>query len=144
MTELKFSVPAWFWRLPLALVFIYAAAEKIISPADFALTIHNYRLLPLWAIGPLALVLPWLELWAGLAVLKKGEWGRAAALILGLLLIVFMLAVSFNLARGLDFECGCFGPGGRRAGLTLLGQDALLLVCALMTFFRGEKRKGPA
>ncbi|MDL2260384.1 DoxX family membrane protein [Deltaproteobacteria bacterium OttesenSCG-928-K17] len=121
----------YLWRLPLAVVFCYAAIEKIIDPADFARTIHNYRLLPLEAVAPLAITLPWVEIWAGLLVLTR-SWGKAAALILAGLLVVFMLAVGFNLARGLDFECGCFGSGGRQAGLNLLWQDGLLLICALM------------
>lgn len=115
--------------LPLALVFLYAAWSKIAEPAAFAATIGNYRLLPPWALAPLALFLPWLELWAAL-LLFFNRWRRPAALVLALLLAVFMLAVGFNLARGLDFECGCFGPGGRSAGLKLLLQDGLLLLLA--------------
>jgi uncharacterized membrane protein YphA (DoxX/SURF4 family) len=118
----------WLCRLSLGLVFIYAALPKIADPAAFALALDNYRLFPLVTIAPLALVLPWLEFWAGVLVLG-GCWRRPAALILGALLVSFILAVGYNLYRGLDFECGCFG-GGRRAGLALLGQDALLLVCA--------------
>lgn len=112
--------------------------EKIIDPAAFAQTIDNYRLFPAFSIGPLAIVLPWLEMITALAVLIGGPWKRPAALILAVLLISFMLAVGFNLARGLDFQCGCFGSadGGRRAGLTLLIQDALLLVCAIGLIWR--------
>lgn len=128
----------WIFRLALSLVFAYAAVEKIIDPAAFAQTIDNYRLFPAFSIGPLAIVLPWLEMITALAVLIGGPWKRPAALILAVLLISFMLAVGFNLARGLDFECGCFGSadGGRRAGLTLLIQDALLLVCAIGLIWR--------
>lgn len=128
----------WVFRLALALVFAYAAIEKIIDPAAFAQSIDNYRLFPAFSIGPLAIVLPWLEMITALAVIIGGPWKRPAALILGVLLISFILAVGFNLARGLDFECGCFGSadGGRRAGLTLLIQDALLLICAFGLIWR--------
>lgn len=128
----------WIFRLALGLVFAYAAVEKIFDPAAFALTIDNYRLFPAFSIGPLAIVLPWLEMITALAVLIGGPWKRPAALILAVLLISFMLAVGFNLARGLDFQCGCFGSadGGRRAGLTLLIQDTLLLVCAIGLIWR--------
>jgi Methylamine utilisation protein MauE. len=120
----------WIFRLALALVFAYAAIEKIIDPAGFAQTIDNYRLFPAFSIGPLAILLPWLEMITALAVIIGGPWKRPAALILAVLLISFMLAVGFNLARGLDFECGCFGSDGRQAGLKLLVQDGLLLICA--------------
>ena len=125
----------WLWRLPLGVVFVYAAWEKIMDPADFAATIYNYRLFPLPVIAPLAIALPWLEITAGLMVLA-GVWKRAAALILGVLLVSFIAAVGFNLVRGLDFECGCFGSGSRRAGINLLWQDALLLVCATALVFK--------
>ena len=125
----------WLWRLPLGLVFIYASLEKIADPDAFALTIDNYRLFPVFSIGPLAIVLPWLELWAGGLVIT-GIWKRPAALILGVLLTGFILAVGFNLYRGLDFECGCFGSGSRQAGINLLWQDGLLLICAIMLFLK--------
>lgn len=134
----KSRLTSWLWRLPLAAVFIYAAVEKIIDPADFARSIENYRLFPAWSVGPLAITLPWLELWAALLLFRE-NWRRSAALILGIMLTAFMLAVGFNLGRGLDFECGCFGSGGRRAGTKLLIQDGLLLICAAMTFFKKEK-----
>lgn len=123
----------WLCRLVLALVFTYAAWDKILDPAGFALSIDNYRLFPLPLIGPMAIFLPWLEIWAALMLFVK-RWRRAAALILGALLITFILAVGFNLLRGLDFECGCFGSGGRQAGLILLIQDGMLLICALYVF----------
>jgi len=131
------------WRLPLALVFLYAAWEKIADPESFAQTIANYRLFPGWSIGPLALILPFVELWAAL-LLFTGKWRKASALILALLLISFITAVGFNLGRGLDFDCGCFGPSGRRAGIKLLVQDGLLLFCALMVFFKRDRATASA
>lgn len=128
------------WRWPLGLVFIYASLEKIADPAAFAVTIDNYRLFPLWTIGPLAIALPWLELWAGLMVLV-GVWKRPAAFILAVLLTAFMMAVGYNLHRGLDFECGCFGSGSRRAGINLMWQDALLLICAVMLILKRPRVK---
>ena len=130
----------WLWRLPLGAVFIYAAWEKILEPADFAATIHNYRLFPPPVVAPLAITLPWLEMTAGVLVVI-GVWKRAAALVLGALLAAFMLAVGYNLARGLDFECGCFGSGSRRAGINLMWQDALLLICAAMLVLKRPRFK---
>ena len=130
----------WLCRLALGLTFIYAAVGKIHDPAEFAAVIVNYRLFPAAVIGPLAIWLPWLELWAGFLILT-GLSRRPAALLLGLMLVSFMLAVGFNLYRGLDFECGCFGVlgasgGGRQAGFNLLWQDGLLLLCAAFLFAR--------
>lgn len=124
----------WLCRLSLGLVFIYAALPKITNPATFAITLYNYRLFPLVTITPLTFILPWLEFWAGILVLC-GYWKQPAALILGILLISFILAISYNLYRGLNFECGCFGDG-RRAGMTLLEQDTLLLACAVILIIK--------
>ncbi len=129
----------WLCRLSLSAVFIYAAYEKIINPDEFAETINNYRLFPLFTIGPLALVLPWLELICAFFVLF-GLWLKPASFILALLLIGFIAAVSFNLYRGLDFECGCFGSGAdRQAGWNLIWQDGLLLLASLFLFFKKGK-----
>ncbi|MGH9368261.1 MAG: MauE/DoxX family redox-associated membrane protein [Thermoanaerobaculia bacterium] len=92
----------------LAAFFVVAAVAKIADPPGFAHEIHNYRLLPAAAVNALALTLPWLELLAGLA-LFLGLWRRTAAGVLALLLVVFIGALSINLARRHPVDCGCFG-----------------------------------
>lgn len=92
----------------LAAVFVVAAAGKIADPPGFAHEIHNYALLPGFAVNALALVLPWLELVCGLA-LFVGVARRSSARILGLLLVVFVIALGINLIRGRPVDCGCFG-----------------------------------
>jgi putative oxidoreductase len=92
----------------LAAFFVVAGAAKIADPPGFAHEIHNYRLLPAAAIGAFALILPWLEVLAGVA-LFLGLWRREAAGLLGVLLIVFTGALTINLARHHPVDCGCFG-----------------------------------
>ena len=92
----------------LAAVFVVAAVGKIADPPGFAHEVHNYALLPGFAINTLAIVLPWLELVCGLA-LFVGLARRSAARILGLLLVVFVIALGINLLRGRPVDCGCFG-----------------------------------
>ena len=92
----------------LAAFFVVAAAAKIADPPGFAHEIHNYRLLPAAAVNAFALTLPWLELLTGL-VLFFGLWSRAAAGVFALLLVVFIGALSINLARDHPVDCGCFG-----------------------------------
>ena len=72
-------------RLTLGLTFILAALPKIVDPPSLAKTIWAYQLVPAPALNPMALVLPWLELSCGLA-LVAGTWVRAAALWVGALL----------------------------------------------------------
>ena len=104
---LTHPVPASLLRVALGVVFMVAAADKIASPGAFAQNIANYRLLPYQAINALAIVLPWLEMVAGL-LLVVGWWTRAAVLIINGLLVVFIVAISQAMARGLDISCGCF------------------------------------
>ena len=69
--------------------------------------IYNYRLLPGGIVNAMALVMPWLELLAGLALIL-GVWRREAAVVVGVLLVVFLVAIGINLARGHAVDCGCF------------------------------------
>lgn len=94
-------------RLILGIVFIYASVDKIFHPGQFAEVIHNYQILPDLLINPTAIVLPWLELILGLFLLI-GVWLPGSVFLTNVLLFVFMGAMVFNLARGLDIHCGCF------------------------------------
>ncbi|MDR1546764.1 MAG: hypothetical protein LBU12_08685 [Deltaproteobacteria bacterium] len=122
-------------RLVLGGAFIWAAVAKIGRPQELAETIVGYRLLPEALIAPLALTLPFLELWAALAALAgPPRFRRAGAVLLGLMLAAFMLAAAQGLIRGLDFECGCFGSAdSRRPGPRFFLEDALLLAAAVLT-----------
>jgi uncharacterized membrane protein YphA (DoxX/SURF4 family) len=94
-------------QLGLGVLFIAAALPKLLDPPSFAHMIYNYRVLPGGLVNPLALVLPWLELLCGLA-LVLGIWSRTAATLVGSLLVVFTVALTFNLLRGNAIDCGCF------------------------------------
>ncbi|HEY1435832.1 MAG TPA: MauE/DoxX family redox-associated membrane protein [Thermoanaerobaculia bacterium] len=92
----------------LAAVFVVAGFGKITDPPGFAHEIHNYGLVPGVAVNAMAIVLPWIEVVCGLA-LFLGIARRSSARILGLLLVVFVIALSINLIRGKPVDCGCFG-----------------------------------
>jgi putative oxidoreductase len=92
----------------LAAVFVVAGFSKIVDPPGFAHEVHNYALLPGVAVNAMALVLPWIEVVCGLA-LFVGIARRSSARILGVLLVVFMIALAINLVRGRPIDCGCFG-----------------------------------
>ena len=98
-------------RAYLATVFLLACWHKIVDPAAFALDIATYQILPLESVNLMAIVLPWVELAAGLMLLV-GLRTRAAALLVTGMLLMFTLAVSLALAKGLDMSCGCFASQG--------------------------------
>jgi uncharacterized membrane protein YphA (DoxX/SURF4 family) len=97
-------------RLAMAGIFIYASIDKIAHPAAFAKDVYNYQILPDAWVNLTALVLPWLELVLGLCLLA-GVWMHGALLAANGLLLVFFAALVFNMARGLDVNCGCFSTG---------------------------------
>ena len=100
-------------RLILGVTFVLAALPKIGDPPSLAKAIWAYQLVPALVLNPMALVLPWLELVCGLALLA-GIWVRAAALWVGALLLAFSLALAVNLAQHRPIDCGCFGAAGPR------------------------------
>ena len=124
----------WFvlmCRLAVGGVFIYASLDKLAHPEAFAQAIHYYRMVPGVLLHPWAHFLPVLEMVLGCA-LVLGLWRRGAALLSGGLIVVFMIAITTALIRGLDISCGCFNTdGGHGVGLDLLLRDVVLLLLTL-------------
>ena len=94
-------------QIALGVIFVAAALPKIVDPPSFAHMIYNYRLVSGALINVMALVMPWIELLCGLALIL-GIWQGTARSIIGALLITFILAIAINLARGNAIDCGCF------------------------------------
>jgi uncharacterized membrane protein YphA (DoxX/SURF4 family) len=126
------------FRLFLAAIFIYAAVQKIGKPHAFADEIRNYGVVD---YGPplyiMAVVLPWVELFCGLA-LVTGVALRGAALFLIGLNVMFLVVISKRTAEYVSggtsfmevyFDCGC-GFGAVYAWKKLL-EDGLYLLFAL-------------
>lgn len=105
-------------RIALGGLFIFASLDKIWNPGLFANAVSNYRILPLALLHITAIILPWLELIIGMALIVN-VYQRAANIILGGLLIIFTLAVSAAMLRGLDFNCGCFDLNATSSNLGL-------------------------
>jgi len=128
-------------RLALGGIFIYSSLDKIAHPHEFARIIANYAILPDWLVTLPALVLPWLELMAGL-LLVAGIWTRSAAALLALLLLAFILALGINAVRGVDVSCGCFSTSAadRENAWILVFRDLLILIPGLVIVFFGRDK----
>jgi putative oxidoreductase len=139
-------------EVALGVIFIAAALPKITDPPAFAHMIYNYRMLPGGAVNVLALVMPWIELFCGIA-LVLGVWRRAAALIIAAMLATFIVAIGVNLLRGHAVDCGCFdvkAAGKSREALLrdmwwVLARDVGLLLMAGISLAasRREPRRWP-
>jgi len=125
-------------RLILGVVFIYASIDKILHPAAFAEAVYNYQILPDALINLTAIVLPWLELLLGIA-LVSGVCLPGAAFLCNALLITFFGALVFNLSRGLDIHCGCFNTSQEATSYCIclyLIRDGIFLSFGLYLFSR--------
>ena len=139
-----------FARLILGGVLLVAGYLKAFSPDKSMMAVRAYELLPIWLANVLGIILPWLEIGAGL-LLIIGVAIRYAALFGSALMVLFIVAIAQAWARGLSIDCGCFGGGGtidpgktkyleeilRDTGLALLG---LYLLRYPLTKFALEKK----
>ncbi len=112
------------------IVLAWAALSKIGDIPALARDVHNFRLVPLAAENAVAMVLPWIELVAALALLL-GLRARGAAVVATALMAVLTLGVALAMARGLNIECGCFGSASAwRVGPAKLAENLAILLCA--------------
>jgi uncharacterized membrane protein YphA (DoxX/SURF4 family) len=98
-------------RVYLSIVFLFACYHKILYPQAFAVDIATYQILPLGLVNLMAIVLPWIEFAAGL-MLIFGWRTRAAAFLISGMMVMFTVAISIALVKGLDMSCGCFASQG--------------------------------
>jgi uncharacterized membrane protein YphA (DoxX/SURF4 family) len=138
-------------RLVLGGVLLVAGYLKAFSPDKSMMAVRAYEVLPIWIANALGIILPWLEIGAGL-LLIIGVGIRYAAAFGAALMMLFIIAIAQAWARGLSIDCGCFGGGGtidpsqtkyleeilRDTGLALLG---LYLLRYPLTKFALEKNK---
>ncbi|MBI5250023.1 MAG: DoxX family membrane protein [Desulfomonile tiedjei] len=102
-------------RLLIGALFVYASVHKILNPADFAVSVRNYMIIPPAWSNLVALTLPWVEIAAG-AFLIAGIQIKPAALLTTGMLGVFLAAIIHAYSIGLDIDCGCFGSASTSAG----------------------------
>jgi uncharacterized membrane protein YphA (DoxX/SURF4 family) len=130
-------------RWILGITFIYASYHKIISPGDFAKIIYGYDLLPDVLINLIAIILPFVELFSGLALIL-GIYPVSAVLIVNGTLLTFIIALSINLVRGHAFDCGCFSfgeTGHTSSAVELLVRDIMYFFLGLQVLFYNRFRR---
>jgi len=98
-------------RLILGGVLLAAGGLKVFKPTESANAVAAYKLMPTELAHLIGYALPWLEVAIGL-LLIVGFMVRPAAVLSGLIMIVFIGAIASVWARGMLIDCGCFGGGG--------------------------------
>jgi putative oxidoreductase len=131
-----------WWRVFFGVMFLAAAWPKFSDPEGFAMMVAQYQMLPSFAVHAFSIGLPALEVVTGLALLLS-PWEREASALLGLLLVMFIVALSQALWRDLGIACGCFDiAGSTDAGETwfALLRDVVLLLPVAWLLRRAEIR----
>lgn len=128
-------LPARFY---LGFVFLYACWHKILNPYSFAIDVATYQILPLSLVNPMAILLPWVELFAGI-MLIFGFRARAGALLVTGMMVMFIIALVIALYKGLDMSCGCFASDGQQddpiSYITVLRDTGWLLLALYVLIF---------
>lgn len=124
--------------IALGATFVYASLDKIARPDRFADIVKDYQMLPALFVNAFALLMPWVEMVTG-AALVLGVWRRAAGLLAAALTVAFMVAIAQARLRGLDIECGCFdvsSTSSTKASWSLFARDAVLLAASVLVWRR--------
>jgi hypothetical protein len=119
-----------------------SGAAKAVHPHMFLSAVYSYQLLSRGEGLAVAVLLPWLEVATGLALLT-GRMLAGALAVAASLFAVFSIAVGSALWRKMEINCGCFGNISHdlisRYDLArTLGLTALSIVCLLL---RGYNRR---
>ena len=104
------TVLDWLYKIvrwALGTVFIYAGGSKLLAPEIFAVLIDAYGMVPENLLMPLAVLLPVLEVVAGIGLLFEIKGSLSA---ISGLLVLFIAILTHGIHMELDVDCGCFGP----------------------------------
>jgi uncharacterized membrane protein YphA (DoxX/SURF4 family) len=100
----------WCYRLirwVLSMLFIWAGCTKLADPQAFSVIIQDFGIVPEFSVKPIAVILPVLEVTAGIGLIF--DIRGSLAVITGLLAL-FIVTLGYGIWLGLDIDCGCFGP----------------------------------
>lgn len=129
-------------RLLLAAVFLVAGLAKLADLAGSQQALRDFGV-PLQLARPFGLLLPLAELTVAVALVPtvSAWWGALGALAL---LLLFVVGIAFNLARGRQPDCHCFGQlHSASAGWSTLTRNLLLAAVAGFMVAFGRATPGP-
>jgi methylamine dehydrogenase accessory protein MauD len=130
-------------RVLLVLVFSVAGVTKLSDRAGSKQALVDFGL-PASLAAPLGVLLPLAELAVAAALIPTSTawWGAVGALVL---LLLFIIGISANLARGRKPECHCFGQlHSEPAGWKTLVRNGVLAAVAGFVVWRGYSGAGPS
>lgn len=129
-------------RLFLAAVFLLAGVTKLKDRTGSSKAFRDFGL-PQALARPFSFLLSVAEILVSLVLVPVdlAWYGACGALAL---LIVFVIGIGINLARGRRPDCNCFGQlHSAPIGWPTLARNAILAACAGWLVYRGPRRLGP-
>lgn len=129
-------------RIVLSVVFSLAGITKLMDQAGTREAVKNFGA-PEASAPAVALILPFVELAIALGLLFSGT--AALSAISGFLLLgVFIVAISVNLARGQTHDCHCFGQlYSRPLGWPTLVRNIIFALGAAFVFWQATLNASP-
>ena len=126
-------------RILIGGILIYASINKIVDPGGFARAIDNYHLIPFGLENSMAIVLPWVELIVGISLIF-GLFIDGAAFLVIVMMVIFIVAITFAILSGYNIECGCGLKPGELVGVQKIIEDLTYLILAWMILKRPNHR----
>jgi methylamine dehydrogenase accessory protein MauD len=130
-------------RLLLAVVFAVAGVAKLADRAGSGRAVAEFGV-PTPLATPLGVLLPLAELAVAAALIPTSTawWGAVGAF---MLLLLFVVGIGANLARGRKPDCHCFGQlHSEPAGWKTLARNGVLAALAGFVVWRGYGGAGPS
>lgn len=124
-------------RILIGGVFVLASTGKIIFPHDFARDVYSYMMMPAVFVPAFAAILPWIEFSAGLLLLADIKPKSSAVIVMGLL-VMFIAAILYTVANGIEISCGCFDilfPEEKAGWSTIIRDLIMMIIIAPVLFF---------
>jgi hypothetical protein len=129
-------------RLGLAAMFLAAAWPKFTDPKGFSMLVAQYQFLPSLLVNGFSLWLAAFEVVVGLGLILTA-WEREFSALIGLMLVMFIVALGQALVRDLGIACGCFDIEGAvdagEAWFSLIRDVVLMPPVVWMTVTGGKR-----
>ncbi len=122
-------------RWLLAGVFLWAGLAKAAAPYEFLAALVSIPFFPFAYAAPTAIILPYLEIVTGFALLVPAA-RRAGALIAAALSLAFLTMYLLSAWHGMTIDCGCFGPGSQVSTAQGIGRSLILLALSISVYSR--------
>jgi|SRR5438034_1839975 len=134
ITSLRF-----IFRTMVAIILIASGLSKLIDYRRFVEAVRRFRLLPSFAVRPVAAAIPAGELAIGVGLCCSVAWSNRLLVWSGapaiVLFAIFASAVTINLLRGnTDISCGCFGSSKEdKLTWSVVGRACCCLLASIVT-----------